>query len=745
MVDLVQGHPQARAANLDRRVITRVRRRGSGLIWPGINAILITSCAILGIMRAWPLLVVAVSMTLLVVILGQSVARNYRNLRSMAREVREEVVRLRSSQERTQHSLDRLGTRMKTIDNIAGSVGRAAPLIRAIDSGVTEMRRTGTAAVRETGQPGHSMPRPVGSEPATDPQDLPEATSTRSPVAFPGFRVMMIADEFTIHSFSTEWTLMTPGPDTWAEMLTADRPDLLFVESAWNGNDGAWLYHFVGPSAPRRAVVDLVAACRSLGIPTLFWNKEDPPHFEQFLPTAKLFDWVATTDGDLVGTYRDRLEHDRVFCLPFAAQHRLHNPVKQHAAHRRTRNIVFGGMYFRHKYAERRAQMDTLLPATGPLGLDVFTRHTDKPDYRFPEELQQYVRGSLPYPAMVSAYKAYKVVLNVNSVVESRTMCARRIFEATASGAAVVTMPTPALGAYFEEGAITTVASGQEAFHAARHLLKSTEFRDRHVHRAQRQIWEHHTYTHRAAEVMASLGIGTSQGWDAPTVTVICSTNRRGNVPKIFENYARQTYPKTELVIVTHGFTLPDQMVATLTAGHGLSEPPRVIEAPTAATLGQNLAALVDAADGQYVARMDDDDFYGPNYLKDMVFAQRYSGADLVGKEASYLYFERLDATYLTFPTREHCKTQFVRGATFFGHRDTFLEVGFTARTRGEDSDFLTRFGEAGGQIYAADRFNFIAHRGRDKGTHTWTASDLELASTGAMKTVGDGRAYVSV
>src|SRR5699024_1051455 len=135
-----------------------------------------------------------------------------------------------------------------------------------------------------------------------------------------------------------------------------EKPDLVFTESAWEGNGGSWKYHLVGATAPRPAIVELTAYCRDNGIPTVFWNKEDPPHFVDFLDTARLFDYVFTTDGDKIPDYVDRLGHDRVNLLPFAAQPAIHNPGRIRGVER-DRAVVFGGMYFRDKYPERRDQL----------------------------------------------------------------------------------------------------------------------------------------------------------------------------------------------------------------------------------------------------------------------------------------------------------------------------------------------------------------------------------------------------
>ena len=53
---------------------------------------------------------------------------------------------------------------------------------------------------------------------------------------------------------------------------------------------------------------------------------------------------------------------------------------------------------------------------------------------------------------MLTAYKGYKVFLNVNSVVDSPSMCARRIFEINAAGTPVVTTPSAAVDGVLRTG-----------------------------------------------------------------------------------------------------------------------------------------------------------------------------------------------------------------------------------------------------------------------------------------------------
>src|SRR5699024_6449773 len=325
-------------------------------------------------------------------------------------------------------------------------------------------------------------------------------------------------------SVGYEWSLRPLSFTDWPDEL--DGLDFVFIESAWNGNDGAWKFKLTGPSGPSAEVTELLSVCRARGIPTVFWNKEDPPHFEDFLEVASLCDHVFTSDSRLVANYRERLGHDRVGVLSFAAQPAIHNPARP-TGPRREHGAAFAGMYFAHKYPERREQMDWLLGGAADAAhkaqdrFTIFSRlHGGDEKYQFPGELSDHVVGSLPYDRILTAYKDFAAFLNVNSVVDSPSMCARRIFEITASGTPVVSAPSAATRRFFPVDEVFQPTDRQEAAHTIRALMRSPELRDRSVHLAQRRIWREHTYSHRAMEIMDVLDIAYTDP-TAATASVI--------------------------------------------------------------------------------------------------------------------------------------------------------------------------------------------------------------------------------
>ncbi len=562
----------------------------------------------------------------------------------------------------------------------------------------------------------------------------------RTPV-FANTRVGVILDEFSAQSFGFEWSTTELTRSDWSNQL--DGLDFVFVESAWNGNGGDWKFKLNGPFGPGPDIVELLTECRRRGLPTVFWNKEDPPHFEDFLPLAKLVDVVFTSDVRLVTEYRARLGHDRVAVLPFAAQPAIHNPSRP-ARNFAARDIAFAGMYFAHKYPERREQMDLLLGAAEAVssrmqhGLEIFSRFLgDDERYQFPGSLADRVVGGLPYRNLLTAYKHFKVFLNVNSVVDSPSMCARRIFEISAAGTPVVTTPSTATREFFPTAEVPQPETSEEAEWTLRAYVRSPELRDRSVHLAQRRIWAEHTYSHRAMTVMDSLGVDYERPFPT-SVSAVVSTNRPDHLGEVLTTHASQVHGDTELVLVTHGFDAPaDLRVRAQNLG---IENLQIVEVGDDQPLGVCLNRGIAAASGDVIAKMDDDDVYGAHYLSDQLAALRYSAADLVGKQAHYLHMRGSDIVICRFPEREHRFTDLVMGPTLMAWKSTLLEHQFAERTLGEDTDLQKRLITAGARIYSADRFNFVQVRGSH--SHTWTVEDNLLLANGDVHAFGYAKGH---
>lgn len=421
-----------------------------------------------------------------------------------------------------------------------------------------------------------------------------------------------VLDTFSQDCFAPELAAVPVSRVDFHQAFEYYDPQFLLIESAWNGSDGAWQEQLVTPTGPRPDVHRLISTARERDIPVVFWNKEDPPHFEQFLPVARLADYVFTTAGELVEDYAQEVGHRRVDVLPFAAQPLIHHPF---TAERRDREICFAGQYFAHKFPERRDQMAVLFPAATAHDFAIYSRELGNDErYAFPSPYAQHVEGSLPYSQMVEAYRRFKIFLNVNSVVESPTMCARRVFEISASGSVVVSSPTPAISSFYAPDEVFTPVDSAETSAVLDSLLSDDEVRSRSSLRAWRRTLTRHTYRHRVQKILSALGTSGHMS-RAPVAVVIDCRGVRDNstLPVLADRLEMHGGLVTrQLHLVDEGQQIPDTAHDQVTLGEALEQ------------LEGHLTVIVSGS-----AQL------GPNAIPDIVLASRaYTSREVLAKSA---------------------------------------------------------------------------------------------------------------
>ena len=431
-------------------------------------------------------------------------------------------------------------------------------------------------------------------------------------------KVACIMDEFTFGSYRHECVAQQLTPDNWKDELEVFQPELLFIESAWRGKDELWGSK-VGHTS--QELQGIIAWCRAMGVPTVFWNKEDPVHFETFLTTAKLFDYVFTTDIDCIHRYKAALGHERVYLLPFACQPANNNPIETYD---RKDAFCFAGAYY-VKYPERTRDLGNFvaeLPTFRPL--EIYDRNFGKNDinYQFPPEYQPYIVGTLPFDQIDKAYKGYRYAINLNSIKQSQSMFARRVFELLASNTITVSNYSRGVRLLFGDLVITT-DSGSEM---VRHLNKvaNDEAHSRKLRLAAlRKVLEEHTYAQRMAYVVSKLTKQAPQS-TLPHISVVALAVSQAELDSILQHYQRQRYANSNLIVVLATDVMPLQPSVNSN-----------IRYVTTSEIGSQ--TIGDVAGGAHlIAAMVAEDHYGPNYLTDIALATCYSDADVIGKAAHF-------------------------------------------------------------------------------------------------------------
>ena len=520
---------------------------------------------------------------------------------------------------------------------------------------------------------------------------IPSIEVPEGPVARPTLKAAVILDRFSATALRYEWDQIQFGPDDWRQTLEGERPDLLFVESAWRGNDGRWYDLLRGRSAAKRSpLIELVGWCRERGIPTVFWNKEDPPNFGHFVYTAQLFDHVFTVDGDCIPRYAEVVGREDVRVLPFGAQPRIHNPISVPGG--RAHDVVFAGTYFPRKHPGRRRQMETILAPAREFGLHIYSRIVQSDDERFhwPPEYRPHLVGSLPYERMLAAYKAYKLFLNVNSVTESPTMCARRVFELSACSTPVLSGYSRAIGEVFGD-LIPVSRTAPETRAKISELLGDAEGRERRAHAAMREVLSKHTYGRRVDDVLNAVGL--TAGEQRASISVLLLLDAAEQADHAVEQVCRQAWrPLQAVVALRDGAAAAAESIARRLLAGQVED--ATVLADSWTSRGAALNGALARATGDYIAVFASNSTYDEHYLYDLVQAFSYTDAAVVGKG-----------------TDEHRYTDRLHPGALLVQGDLLRRLRFDEGANEPEADLLRRCRAGGERLYAADRFSFAAGR----------------------------------
>ena len=103
------------------------------------------------------------------------------------------------------------------------------------------------------------------------------------PKPLASLKIALVADEATRLALHNECQVAHLTPWHFRHVFRHWKPDLVLVESAWQGPWNSWKYRIAAyPDHPLRnnlALQKMVSAARELGIPCIFWSKEDGVHF----------------------------------------------------------------------------------------------------------------------------------------------------------------------------------------------------------------------------------------------------------------------------------------------------------------------------------------------------------------------------------------------------------------------------------------------------------------------------------
>ena len=494
--------------------------------------------------------------------------------------------------------------------------------------------------------------------------------------------VACVVDTFTEVALSYDLNLKQLCFEGWREELNEFKLDLLFVESAWLGKDGKWHGKI---SHCGNELEELVVRARKMGVPSVFWNKEDPVHFETFINTARLFDYVFTTDIDCVPRYKALLGHQRVYLLPFAAQPKVNNPIEKYE---REDGFCFAGAYYL-KYPKRIQDLESMVfELSKHKVFDIYDRNYSKVDerYTFPEEYRSFIKGNLPFDQIDRAYKGYKYGINLNTIQQSQTMFARRVFELLASNTVVISNFAQGIRALFGD-LVPMSDRGEQLAHLVDRLEDDGSV-DKLRLAALRKVMSEHTYTDRWFYILSKVSRVSVESYK-PAVIVFATIQAQAEMETILAAFERQSWPKKRLLLFRSG------SVELKTPGVSDFE---IINAKSRKT--KDFARLTKGSD--YCAFFSVDDYYGPNYLTDLCLATRYTDYKVIGKAAYFYYGE--SNIKLQEKDEGYKQVSFIPANRSLVHHSVLSGCNVLSYINGQCGDVTRKF-----PAFSVDSFNYCA------------------------------------
>lgn len=422
---------------------------------------------------------------------------------------------------------------------------------------------------------------------------------------------------------------------------------------------------------------DLVSACQDAGRPLV------------------VLDFTAAPKGMEIGPWQGSGVHV-VQWLP-AVQPLLHNPVG---------HVPDGGRSLLSQIAKRSDG------SIGSMSWDACDRAT-------------YALSSLTYPELLTFQRGYRAYLyrgGGDADIQGS-------LEAACAGAAVLSSDPSDLREFLGDAILP---AGKDPLRTVADI--GNDELGAYSYRARMAVYHRHTYSHRVDDLLGKLGMA-EYICGQPAATVMIASKRPHQIRHVLSYLSVQRGVKIQVLFMTQGFVPHSEELK----GAGDSLDVTWMTASEDVPLGDMYNRMLGQARHKFVAKIDDDDDYGPYYLLEQLTALDYSGADLVGKGAVVVSLDGADGPVHVQKNREweNRPVQLVAGPTMTMLTSVGRSIGFQSRTTGEDTSFIEAVHARRGTVFSTSKFGFIQNRrGSD---HTWLGNEDELRSTGEPLTIPIG------
>ncbi|EST11873.1 glycosyltransferase [Sporolactobacillus laevolacticus] len=213
--------------------------------------------------------------------------------------------------------------------------------------------------------------------------------------------------------------------------------------------------------------------------------------------------------------------------------------------------------------------------------------------------------------------------------------------------------------------------------------------------------------------------------WRDFVITVVTSTMRQEMSDHILKNFLRQDYHPKELIILLNKKELNAGQWKERTANYNNI---RVFQLDEKKTLGECLNFGGQQALYDVIAKFDDDDYYSPAYLTNMVGQLKKKNIDVIGKSSIFVYFKTEKKLSLFrrskspfYIRNERDLKRALAGGTLIFKKAVLKKVPFARLNKGEDLQFQKDCLQQGLSLFSSDPYDYVLFRYDPKHhQHSW-------------------------
>lgn len=430
------------------------------------------------------------------------------------------------------------------------------------------------------------------------------------------YNVAVIADVFTYDNLNVNFNLFCIDVNNPMDVFI-NGIDFIFIESAWHGINDTWRTKI---SNYNNELEELFEYAQNNNIPKVFYNKEDPVHFDKFIKIGKHFinprDCVLTTAAECIEEYKKN-GCVNVIAYPFCCEPTKHNPINRKIS---GSSIIFPGSYYQ-KFQQRCDDTDYIFDKYYN-NVDVYDRQylfnkmnhqstqLNNSTYQYPDKYLPLIKGSLTYNQLFTVFDQYQILININTVNTSETMFSRRVTEACATGLCIISNPSIGMEKIFGNNIIDYKNNN-----LVTKLINNEQYRQKIADNCYKIVMKKYTYKHLLNKILININMDKTfiTSIDKGDILILIFIENHENITKF--NYFMQNY---NYVLVSKNII--KDFVRNII----------------------NYDEIKNYAQFKYYAIMNEYCTYDNEYIENMLLPTLYTDAKIIGKSAYYFNVNKL-------------------------------------------------------------------------------------------------------